>query len=108
MDKNADIIEKFTRAIYKGQLWTQKQSNEEVAKAIKSFFPGTDEAILVSVVKNYRDINAFAINPTLKEDNLNRLMDIIQSYKSELIPARPAYSKIVTTTFSEKVISEIK
>lgn len=108
MDKNSDTIGKFTRAIYKGQLWTQKQSNEEVAKSIKSFFPGTDESILVSVVKNYRDINAFAINPTLKEDNLNRLMDIIQSYKSELIPSRPAYSKIVITTFSEKAINEIK
>ena len=51
MDKNPDIIEKFTRAIYKGQLWVQKSSDEDVAKAIISFFPGTDEDILVNVVK---------------------------------------------------------
>jgi len=108
MDKNSDTIEKFTRAIYKGQLWVQKHSDEEVAKAIISFFPGTDESIIVSVVKNYRGINAFASNPTLKEEDLSRLMDIIQSYDSSLLPNRPAYSKIVTTKFAEKVISEIK
>lgn len=81
-----------------------KHSDEEVAKSIKSFFPGTDESIIVSVVKNYRSINAFASTPVMKEENLNRLMDIIQSYDSSLIPQRPAFSKIVNNTFAEKVI----
>ena len=35
-------------------------------------------------------------------------MDIIQSYKSELIPQRPAFDKIVNNTFGEKVIKDIK
>lgn len=108
IDKNPQTIEKFTHAIYKGQLWVQKHSDEEVAKAIKSFFPGTDEEILVSVVKNYRGINAFASNPTLKEENFSRLMDIIQSYKADLIPQRPPFDKIVNNTFGEKAIKEIK
>jgi ABC-type nitrate/sulfonate/bicarbonate transport systems, periplasmic components len=108
MDKNPQIIEKFTRAIYKGQLWVQKHSDEEVAKSIKSFFPGTDESILASVTKNYRSIDAFASTPILKEENLNRLIDIIQSYKSDLIPQRPAFDKIVNNTFGEKAIKDIK
>lgn len=108
MDKNPQIIEKFTRAIYKGQLWVQKHSDEEVAKSIKSFFPGIDESILVSVTKNYRSIDAFAPNPILKSENLSRLMDIIQSYKTELIPQRPAFDKIVNNTFGEKAIKDIK
>lgn len=104
MDKNPQVIEKFTKAIYKGQIWVQKHSDEEVAKSIKSFFPGTDESIIVSVVKNYRSINAFASTPVMKEENLNRLMDIIQSYNPSLIPQRPAFSKIVNNSFSEKAI----
>ena len=59
----------------------------------------------MSVVKNYRDINAFAANPILKEDDLSRLMDIIQSYNSSLIPQRPAFSKIVNTSFATKVVN---
>lgn len=108
MEKNPQTIEKFTRAIYKGQLWVQKHSDEEVAKSIKSFFPGTDEDILVAVTKNYRAIDAFATTPILKEENLSKLMDIIQSYKSELIPQRPPFDKIVNNTFGEKVIKDIK
>jgi NitT/TauT family transport system substrate-binding protein len=108
MEKNPQIVEKFTRAIYKGQLWVQKHSDKEVAEAIKSFFPGIDTDILESVSKNYRSINAFAATPTLKKENLNRLMDIIQSYKSDLIPQRPAFDKIVNNTFAEKAIKDIK
>jgi NitT/TauT family transport system substrate-binding protein len=108
MDKNPQIIQKFTNAIYKGQLWVQKHSDEEVAKSIKPYFPGTDESILVSVVKNYRAINAFALTPVLKEQNLNRLMDIIQGYKADLIPQRPSFNKIVNDSFAEKSIQSIK
>lgn len=108
MDKNPQVIEKFTRAIYKGQLWVQKHSDEEVAKSIKSFFPGTDEDLIKSVIANYRQINAYASTPILKEEDLSRLMDIIQSYKSDLIPQRPAFNKIVNNTFGEKAIKEIK
>lgn len=108
MDKNPRVLEKFTRAIYKGQLWVQKHSDEEVAKSIKPFFPGTDESILVSVTKNYRGIDAFSSTPILKEENLNRLMDIIQSYKSDLIPQRPAFDKIVNNSFGEKAVKDIK
>lgn len=108
MDKNPQVIQKFTNAIYKGQLWIQKHNDEEVSKAIKSFFPGTDEDIITSVIKNYRNINAFASTPILKEDNLNKLMDIIQSYKSSLIPERPAFNKMVNNSFGEKAIKDIK
>lgn len=104
MDKNPEIIEKFTKAIYKGQIWVQNHNDEEVSKSIKSFFPGTDESIIISVVKNYRSINAFASTPVMKEENLNRLMDIIQSYNPSLIPQRPTFSKIVNNSFAEKAI----
>lgn len=108
MDKHADIIEKFTRAVYKGQLWVQKNTDDTVAASIKSFFPGTDEKLIASVVKNYRDINAYAPNLVLKEEDLSRLMDIIQSYKADLIQERPAFSKIVNNSFAEKAIKDVK
>jgi NitT/TauT family transport system substrate-binding protein len=108
IDKNSDIIERFTRAIYKGILWTQGKSDAEVAKSIKSFFPGTDESLIVNVVKNYRDIDAFAPNLILKEENLSRMMDIVQSYDSKLITERPPFNKIVNNTFAEKAVKDVK
>lgn len=104
MEKNPQVIQKFTNAIHQGQIWVQKHSDKEVAESIKSFFPGTDEDILISVVKNYKSINAYATTPVIKEQDLNRLMDIIQNYKSSLIVSRPDFNKIVNNSFSEKAI----
>ncbi|WP_373899065.1 ABC transporter substrate-binding protein [Haloimpatiens sp. FM7315] len=101
---NPETITKFTKAIHKGQIWVKEHSNEEVAKSIKSFFPGSEEKILSKVVKNYRAINAFAEDVTLKEEDLNRLMDIIQSYKSDLIPERPPFNDIVNNSFAEEIM----
>ena len=62
----------------------------------------------MNVIKNYKKINSFANTPTLKEENLNKLMDIIQSYDKELIPERPEFNKIVNTKFSKEAEKTIK
>ncbi|PRR83443.1 ABC transporter substrate-binding protein [Clostridium vincentii] len=108
MDENPETIEKFTRAIYKGQQWIQANSSEEIATSIISFFPGTDKDIMIKVIDNYKEIEALAETPSLQEEDLDKLMDVIQSYDSALIPSRPSYDKIVNNSFAEKVISEKK
>lgn len=108
IDKNPDIVEKFTRAIYKGQKWVDSNSDEKVAEAIKSFFPGTDTNLIAQNIKNYRAVNAYAPNPIIKEADMNRLMDIIQGYQSSLIKQRPAFNKLVNTDFAKKAVDQIK
>lgn len=108
MEKNPVIIEKFTRAIYKGQLWVSKNKDEDVVKAIKSFFPDTDEALMIQVVKNYKQIDAYSKTPILQKADMTRLMDIVQSYDPELLKERPPYEKVVDNKFGEKVVKEVK
>lgn len=108
IQKNEALIESFTRALYKGQLWVKNNSDEKVADTIISFFPGTDKDVIISVIKNYRGINAFAEDPILKEESMNKLMDVIQSYKADLIPKRPAFTDIVNNNIGKKVITQIK
>jgi NitT/TauT family transport system substrate-binding protein len=108
IEKNPEIVEKMTRAIYKGQKWVSSHSDEEVCNSIKSYFPGADQEVLISSIKNYRKIDAFSPNPILKSEDFSRLMDIIQSYKADLIPQRPPFDKIVNNTFGEKVVKDLK
>ncbi len=105
MEKNPEIIQGFTNAIYKGQQWVKEHSDEEVAKAIESFFPGTDHDIIVRVMKNYRDIEAIATSPVVKEEDMNRLMKLIEGYDAKLIAKKPAFKDIVTNDFAEKAVS---
>lgn len=104
MDKNLEIIQKFTNAIYKAQQWFVTHSDEEVADAIISFFPGTEKDIIMNVVSNYRDIDALASNPEVSEEGLNKLMDIIQGYDKSLITERPDFNTIVNNTFAKEAM----
>lgn len=104
MDENPDIIQKFTNAIYKGQQWVQQHTSEEVADSIISFFPGTDKEVIVKVIDNYKNIEAYSETPEVSEDGLNKLMDIIQGYDESLITERPDFNIIVNNSFAKQAI----
>lgn len=76
--KNKDILEKFTRAIYKGYLFIQAKSDKEVADVMLNQFPDSTLESLTEVVKRYRDINAWANTPVFNEEGFERLMDIME------------------------------
>lgn len=104
MDENPEIIQKFTNAIYNGQQWVQQHTSEEVADSIISFFPGTDKEVIVKVIDNYKNIEAYSETPEVSEDGLNKLMDIIQGYDESLITERPDFNIIVNNSFAKQAI----
>lgn len=106
MESNPDVIEGFTRAIYKGQKWVETHSSSEVADSIISFFPGTDKDIIVNVIDNYKEIGAIATDPQIDEKGLTHLMDIITEYDKSLIENRPPFEEIVDNSFAKKIMNE--
>lgn len=100
IEKNADIIQRFTNAVYKGQQFVQRSTPEEIATIIAPHFKELSNEDLITVVKRYQDIDAWCTDPILKEESLNRLMDVME-LAGEL-SQRPAYDKIVTTTYAEQ------
>ncbi|NLT95262.1 MAG: ABC transporter substrate-binding protein [Clostridia bacterium] len=106
MEKNKELIQKFTNAIYKGQLWVANHSPEEIAQAIKKSFPDADEGILISVAKRYKEIDAWAQTPHFTEESFNRLQDVME-LAGEL-EKRADYSKLVTNEFADKAVETVK
>lgn len=105
LDKNPEIVQKFTNAIYKGQLWVDQHTPEEIAREIEPFFPDTDMDLLATVVKRYKDQDTWCKNPVMIPETLNRLQDIIQT-AGELDKVVP-YDKIATTRFAEEAVKSI-
>ena len=103
IEKNKDLIQNFTNAIYKGQLWVDKSSPVEIAEAIRPFFPDADLEILALVAERYKDIDAWAKNPRFSEEAFNRLQDVME-LAGELEKRAP-YSALVTNEFAERAIS---
>jgi len=100
IESNPEIIQRVTNALYKGVLWVESHSNEEIANSIKSFFPGADMEQMTKVVKRYKDQDTWSKDLVLSEEALNRLEDVIESYKADLLPKRPPYNEIVNNTFA--------
>ncbi|WP_201774966.1 ABC transporter substrate-binding protein [Clostridium aceticum] len=106
IEENPEIIQKFTNAVYKGMLWVENHSAEEVAKSLQPHFIDADLDILVSVVERYRSIGAWAPNPVLTEEGLTRLQDVM--IEAGELNARINYEDIVVTDFAEAAMNNIK
>lgn len=106
MDKNPEIIQKFTNAILKGMIWVQNNSTEKIAEAVKPQFPDTDMEILKILIDRYRNQDSWKPDLIITEEGLNHMMDIME-LAGEL-EKRADYNAIVTTKFAEQAMKNIK
>ena len=102
---NPLVIEKFLRAVYRGQQFVQKATDEEVAKAIVSFFPDTTEESLVMVAKSYRAIDAWMDTPVMKVEAFSRLQDII--IQAGVLKDKVGFTDVVDTSYAQKAVDEL-
>ena len=104
IENNGDIVQKFTNAIYKGMVWVQDHSSEEIADAVLPQFPDTDKDVLVKLIERYRDQDSWKPDLIITEDGFNHMMDIMD-LAGEL-EKRADYDKLVTTKFAEKAMEK--
>ena len=102
IEKNKDIIQGFTNAIYKGQQWVKQHSAKEIAEVIQDFFPDTDLDMLTKSIQSYMDIDAWNDTPVLKEEAFNRLQTVMKE-AGELDKEAP-YNKVINNEFAENSI----
>lgn len=100
IEDNSEIVQKFTNAIYKGQMWVQNHSTEEVAKSIQSFFPNTDLDLIITVLNRYKEIDVWNTTPYLSEEGFDLLQTIIQE-AGELKQKAP-YDKVINNSFANE------
>lgn len=101
IEKNSDIIQKFTNAIYKGQKYVETHTMAEVAEKIKGFFPDTDVKLLEAALQSYKDIDAWKTEPSMTEESYNRLQDVMQ--EAGELTVRAPFDKVVNNSYAEKV-----
>lgn len=101
LEKNADLMLRFTRAVYKGQQWVASNSAQEIAKAIAPSFPDTKLDLLTTVVQRYKDIGAWSETPVLTPESFALLQEVM-TQAGELKQAAP-HDKVVNNTFAEQM-----
>ncbi|NPV93371.1 MAG: ABC transporter substrate-binding protein [Firmicutes bacterium] len=106
IEKNPAVIQRFTNAIYKGQLWVNRHSPEEIASAVQPFFIDADLDILAKCIERYKAQNTWDSNPVLEPEGLDHLQRMIQSVGEH---EKPVDSKtLITRKFADRALVEVK
>lgn len=102
MKKNAETIEKFTRAIYKAQQWVETHSAKETAEMIQPYFKDTDLSLIETVVERYKGQGSYATDPILDEEEWNNLQDIMD--EAGELPKEVDHETLVNTEVAGNVM----
>ncbi len=106
MTENPETVQKFTNAIYKGQLWVKEHSAEEIAKEIASFFPDADEQILITVINRYKEIGAWSESPVMTEESLDLLQEVIKT--AGQLDKKVEFENIVDNKYAKEAVDKVK
>jgi NitT/TauT family transport system substrate-binding protein len=104
LEENREVVEKFTRAVYKAQQWVESRSSKEVAESIAPYFEDTSVELIETVVDRYKEQGSFATSPVLDEEEWQNLQNIMD--EAGELPTEVEHGILVNTEIAEKIISE--
>lgn len=101
IEENSDIIERFTRAIYKGQQWVNEHTAKEIAEVVLPSFPDSDVTLLESSIENYKSIDVWNTTPYMTKESFEKLQEVMVE-AGELETLAP-FETIVNNSFAENL-----
>ncbi|WP_317853667.1 ABC transporter substrate-binding protein [Chakrabartyella piscis] len=102
ISKQPEVLEAFTAAIYKGQLWVAEHTAAEIAEVIAPQFPENDLETLTTVIARYKDQDTWKTNPIFDEDGFTLIQDIMEAGGE--LSKRVPFADMVTNEFAETVM----
>ena len=100
MEKNPEIIQKFTNALQKGMEYVQSHTPEEIAEVIAPQFAETDLDTVTAIVKRYYDEDTWKSNLIFEKESFELLEDILED--SGELSERVSYENLVTTKYAQE------
>ena len=100
MEKNPEIIQKFTNALQKGMEYVQSHTPEEIAEVIAPQFAETDLDTVTAIVKRYYDQDTWKSNLIFEKESFKLLEDILED--SGELSERVSYEDLVTTKYARE------
>lgn len=104
IEKNPDVILKFTNAIQKGMVFVQNHTPEEIAKTIAPQFKETDIKTLELLVTRYYEQDTWKDNLIFEEASFILLQDILD--EAGELEKRVPYEDIINTEYARKVLEK--
>ena len=106
MEKNPEIIQKFTNAVYRGQLWTENHTSGEIAEVIQSYFPENDVETLAGIIERYKSQDTWRATPVYSEEDFELFEDIME--EGGELTRRVAFDELIDNSFAQKAVETVK
>ena len=100
MEKNPEVIQKFTNALQKGMEYVKTHTPEEIAEVIAPQFAETDADTITTIVRRYYDQDTWKNNLIFEKESFELLEDILEDAGE--LKERVKYEDLVTTKYAQK------
>ncbi|MCL2853405.1 MAG: ABC transporter substrate-binding protein [Defluviitaleaceae bacterium] len=102
IDENPDIIQNFTNAIHRAQVWVSENSPADIARVIHPQFPENTYDELEVMIRRYQDIGAWLVDPVIEREGFELLQDIME--QSGELSRRVDFDGFVNNDFANRAM----
>jgi len=103
MAGHADVLRRFTRAVYGAQQWLAQHAAEDLSALIAPSFPDIAPALRTRILARYLRQQTWAHDPLLRQEGFEHLQDILLG--AGFTTRRYPYSDHVNTEFAEAAMA---
>ena len=75
--ENPDVVQNFTNAIHRAQVWVSENSPSDIARAVQPQFPENTYEELEVMIRRYQDSGAWLVSPVIEREGFELLQDIM-------------------------------
>lgn len=105
LKENPELMQRFTRALYKGQRWVKKHPPEEIAEAIQPSFKDVDRKVLIQVIQRYQSQETWATDPVIDRKEYNHLLQVMK--EAGELPSHVPYDQVIQRDIADKVVKSL-
>ena len=105
ISENKEKLKKFLKAIMRGYNYLITASLDDIAISLQPHFTGSDIDIIKAAIQSYKDIDAWAESPIMKESAYNRLITIMT--EAGELSSNIEFEKIVDNSIATEVMQEL-
>ncbi|MEN3365037.1 MAG: NitT/TauT family transport system substrate-binding protein [Burkholderiales bacterium] len=106
IEKNPAIIQSFTNAIYKGLIWTDTHTPEQIAEAVAPYFKDIPMTTIQTVIAEYKKAKVWTADVSINPEGMNQMVDMLVD--GGVLKARVPYESIVNPKFAQKARQDVK
>lgn len=99
------VMQRFTNAIYKAQLWLGQHSSQEAADIVAPLFINVDRETLVKSIERYRTLEVWSNNPLIPRQAYDKFQEAAK--KSGELTSPTPYDTAVINDFAHQAMETV-